>query len=198
MLSQGGQVTQVTLKVDAANTAPTTAPPATRRFVRVFVFGTLIIFIALLAIGMRMRGSGPVEKGPAPMFSMPTFDGPDLSLADLKGKVVVVNFWASWCPPCKDEAPYFEKVYRQYKDRGVVFVGVDYMDTEKEAREFIKTYNITYPNGPDLRGKISQAYRIRGVPETFFVDKEGILQGMVIGPVPQQQLIQKIETLLRQ
>ncbi len=189
---------RVSLTVDAAITGPSPAAPTrTRSLARAFVFGTLVVFIGLLAAGMRMRASGPIDKGPAPAFSMPLFDGPELNLADLKGKVVVLNFWASWCPPCKDEAPYFEKVYRQYKGRGVVFLGVDYMDTEKEAREFIQTFNITYPNGPDLRGKISQAYRIRGVPETFFIDKQGNLQGMVKGPVPQQELIQSIESLLR-
>ena len=108
----------------------------------------------------------------------------------------MINFWASWCPPCREEAPYLESTWRKYKDRGVVFIGVDYADTRKEALAYIEEFDITYPNGPDIGTRISQAYRIRGVPETFFVDKRGQLRGVHIGPLRPPQLEEKIEELL--
>jgi cytochrome c biogenesis protein CcmG/thiol:disulfide interchange protein DsbE len=109
---------------------------------------------------------------------------------------VIINFWASWCPPCREEAPYLEQTWRKYKDQGVVFIGVDYVDTEPEALAYIEESDITYFNGPDLRTEISQAYNIQGVPETFYVAKSGELRGLKIGPLQPPELDQMIEELL--
>ncbi len=205
-LSDAGQRPQTVDTVFSSETPPvadraTTGPrPKTleqRTAVQMAIIGGLLVFLALFAIAMRYRAAGPVSEGEAPTFTLQTFDGGQVSLAEHRGHVVVVNFWASWCPPCRDEAPYLEKVWRRYKDRGVVFIGVDYMDTEREARAYIREFDITYPNGPDLGSKISQAYRIRGVPETFFVDKQGKVAEMFIGPLDEPHLVNSIETLLR-
>jgi len=110
--------------------------------------------------------------------------------------VVVVNFWASWCPPCREEAAYLEATWRDYQDRGVVFIGVDYVDTEAEALAYLEEFEITYFNGPDLGTRISQAYRIQGVPETFFIDRNGLLRGVKIGPLFPPELEDRIEALL--
>jgi len=175
-----------------------------QRIVQLAILATLIAFVLLLAYGMRVRGAGPVSKGEAPPFSLALFDGGKLSLADLRGQVVVINFWASWCPPCRDEAPILEKTWRAYQDKairganGVMFIGVDYMDTEREARAYIAEFDITYPNGPDLGTKIAQAYRIRGVPETFFVDKRGVVAELYIGPISEGKLVGIIERLLQE
>lgn len=158
----------------------------------------VVAFLILLAFGLRTRGAGPVSQGLAPSFTLPLFDGGQLSLEELRGKVVVINFWASWCGPCLDEAPILEQVWREYENRGVVFVGVDYVDTEPEARAYIKRFDITYPNGPDLGSKIAQAYRIRGVPETYFVNQDGRLAKNRIGPFSSQaELVAVLEDLLR-
>jgi cytochrome c biogenesis protein CcmG/thiol:disulfide interchange protein DsbE len=89
-----------------------------------------------------------------------------------------------------------EATWREYRDRGVVFIGVDYLDPEREALAYIEEFGLTYPNGRDLRTQIAQAYRIQGVPETFFVDRLGMLRGLHIGPITELQLEARIETLL--
>ncbi len=106
-----------------------------------------------------------------------------VNLADLSGKGVVLNFWASWCGPCEEEAAALEAAWQKYKDKGIVFVGVDYLDQDPAAKRYLEKFNITYPNGPDLASKVSKRYTIRGVPETFFIDPQGKIVGCrKIGP----------------
>ncbi len=158
----------------------------------------VIAFLAFLGWGLVRAYQGPVEEGPAPDFTLTTFDGETIRLSDLRGQVVVINFWASWCPPCREEAPYLERTWRKYKDKGVMFIGVDYLDTEKKALEYLEEFDITYPNGPDIGTRIADAYRIKGVPETFFVDKQGNLRGVKIGPLRPPELDERIEALLNE
>lgn len=143
----------------------------------------LAALLGLLWLGLSRRSEAGLAIGdPAPDFVLTTFDGQTIDSRDLAGKVVVLNFWASWCVTCKDEAVELEMSSRAYADQGVVFLGVDYVDTEPEALGYLETYGITYPNGPDLRTRISQAYRIRGVPETFIIDAAGKLAYFKAGP----------------
>ena len=155
-----------------------------------------LLFLAILAAGLIMRYQGRPESGPAPDFTLHLFDGGTFRLSDQRGKVVVINFWASWCEPCKSEAPDLERVWRRYKDKGVVFVGVNWSDTEAKARAYLAEFNVTYPNGPDLGRRIGQKYRIQGVPETFFVDREGNVRKVVIRPLTETELTTIIEQLL--
>jgi len=143
----------------------------------------LLAFLLLLFFGLRRTQQGPVQPGaPAPQFSLTTFDGQDLDTTHMRGKVILVNFWASWCVPCEQEAAELQQAYENYKDKGVVFIGVNYVDTEPEARDYMARFDITYPNGPDLGTRISQAYRIRGVPETYIMGANGNLVEAKIGP----------------
>jgi cytochrome c biogenesis protein CcmG, thiol:disulfide interchange protein DsbE len=166
------------------------------------ITGFLLAFIPLMGLlvltgwGLLKAQQGPVSQGLAPDFSLNSFEGPVITLSDLRGQVVVINFWASWCPPCREEAAYLEQTWRKYKDQGVVFIGVDYIDTEPEALAYIKEFDITYLNGPDLGTRISQAYNIQGVPETFFVTKGGKLREPFIGPLSPPILDDLIEELL--
>lgn len=152
--------------------------------------------IALLGWGVVKAATGPRDSGMAPDFSLTGFDTRTVTLSQLRGQVVIVNFWASWCPPCREEAAYLERTWRKYEGKGVVFIGVDWVDTEKEALAYIKEFDITYLNGPDIGTRIAQAYRIQGVPETFFVDKTGRLRGVKIGPLSPPELDNRIDELL--
>ena len=160
------------------------------------VWAGLLSLLALLGLGLARASAGQVDSGTAPDFELTTFDGKAIRLSGLRGQVVVINFWASWCIPCRQEAPILEETWRTFRDRGVVFLGVDYLDTEREALAYIEEFDLTYPNGPDLGTRIAQAYRIQGVPETFFVDGGGMLRGVHIGPISEQALVGRIEALL--
>jgi cytochrome c biogenesis protein CcmG/thiol:disulfide interchange protein DsbE len=156
----------------------------------------VVVFAALIGFGLMQRIQGRPSQGPAPDFSVTTFDGQQLKLSDLRGKVVVVNFWASWCIPCKEEAPALEAIWQEYRDRDVVILGVAYADTDLDSRAFIQKYNLTYPNAPDLGTQISYNYHITGVPETFVVDQRGQIAELYLMQVQTAQLSAVLDRLL--
>ena len=172
-------------------------PTSGRKRIGIIVtFALILALLGLLAWGLRKVQAGPLSTGMAPDFTTTGFDGRTVMLSELRGQVVIVNFWASWCPPCREEAAYLEETWRKYNGKGVVFIGVDWVDTEKEALAYIDEFDITYLNGPDIGTRAAQAYNIQGVPETFFVAKNGELRGVHIGPLQSPQLDEKIEELL--
>lgn len=139
---------------------------------------------------------GRLRSGPAQDFQLRLYSGGDFRLTEQRGKPVLVNFWASWCPPCRDEAPVLERAWRRYRDRGVVLVGVDIWDSEQDAREFLRRFGVTYPNGPDLNGSAAVDYGLTGIPETFFVRSDGTVARHWIGPLTDEQIAALIEELL--
>lgn len=172
---------------------PANTPPdeqSTRRVDRritlgqVTSVGVLLFFVAFLAIGLRREWvSDQRATGVAPDFEFTTFSGETIRLADLKGKGVVLNFWASWCVPCRTEAPWLEAAWRRERDNGIVFIGLAYLDQEPAAQAFLAEFDITYPSGPDLQSAAARRYRITGVPETFFIGPDGKIVSTVIGPI---------------
>jgi cytochrome c biogenesis protein CcmG, thiol:disulfide interchange protein DsbE len=161
--------------------------PAARRlpvWVTGLAFLVLLAFLVMIGLGLKRAQQGPILRGQAvPPILLTTFDGPAVNTSELKGKVVVLNFWASWCKPCEGEAAALESAWQSYKPGGnVVFLGIDYVDTEPEARAYLKKFNISYTNGPDMGTKISQMFRITGVPETYIIDRNGKLAFAQIGP----------------
>src|SRR5581483_2357534 len=123
-------------------------------------------------------------------------DGRTLRLADLAGQPAVVNFWASWCQPCRQEAEVLERFAQEYGPRGVTFVGVNVWDSGDKARAFLDEFGITYLNGADSAGSAAVDYGLTGLPETYFVDRDGQLVRKFIGPVTERALRAAVEELL--
>ncbi len=132
------------------------------------------------------------DNRPAPDFTLTLSDGRAVKLSDYRGKAVVINFWASWCAPCRAEAPTLEETHKRYADRGVVILGISLWDTEEAAAEFRKVYGQTYPSGVDPNGKIAIEYGVSGIPETYFITPDGIIAAKFVGPLP----LETMETLL--
>lgn len=169
---------------------------ARRRWWGLGVLLAIIVgFVALLAYGFtkdpRAIPSALVGK-PAPDFQLTLFDGSQVRLSDFRGKAVFLNFWASWCPPCRAEARLLEEAWRQVKDREIVFLGVNIQDTEAGARGFIEEFEITYPNGRDHQSRIAINYGVYGIPETFFIDREGRITYKHIGALGWELLGSKL------
>lgn len=181
-------------------------PPAPRRRLvlsQISVIVIVLLLIGLFAYGLLFRKETPrPASGTAPDFALTLFPdyqagfGEQVDLASLRGKVVVLNFWASWCDPCKEEAALLQSVAEAYADRGVVFIGADYLDQEPAALRYLQEFGITYANGPDLGSQIARRYRIQGVPETFFITADGTVDWFKIGPLSAAELQGCLDNLL--
>jgi cytochrome c biogenesis protein CcmG/thiol:disulfide interchange protein DsbE len=135
-----------------------------------------------------------VDPRPARDFRLELFEGGTVQLSEFRGQIVVVNFWASWCPPCREEAPALEAASRALRDEGVVFVGVDVWDDRDDALAFIDAFGVSYPNGPDDDG-IAIEYGVTGIPETYIIDRDGRLAAKFVGPITTGQLIDTVRSV---
>jgi cytochrome c biogenesis protein CcmG/thiol:disulfide interchange protein DsbE len=163
---------------------------------------SILPVLALLAYGFRTDPRAipsPLVGRPAAAFTLVGFDGRPVSLPGMRGKIVVLNFWASWCyPACYEEAPVLERNWRTYRDRGVVVVGIDIQDTEEAARKFIAQFGLSFPNAQDPGGKVSVEYGVYGVPETFFIDRSGVIRKKHVGAVTEEVFRSEVERLLKE
>jgi cytochrome c biogenesis protein CcmG/thiol:disulfide interchange protein DsbE len=161
---------------------------------RILAWAVLILFLIIIAIVLFQTRKGSLVVGETvPDFSLMTFDGKRIQLSDYRGKVVVLNFWASWCQPCEEEADILEAIWQHYRPQeNVMFIGIDYVDTETEARRYLEKYLVSYPNAPDVGTRVSQIFRIRGVPETYILNPQGNLAYIRIGPFNSFQEIKSI------
>ncbi len=181
------------------NTMDNQTPPAEekkRGFGKYLVLVVALAFAGLLGYGLLTAGDDRVEAGKAPDFTLTSFDGEQYRLSDLEGKVVVVNFWATWCISCKDEATELELAWQDFKDENVVFLGVDYLDQKPLNLEWMDRYGITYPNGDDIQGRIYNSYGVQGLPETFVINRRGEISKVFVGAVTQEQLSAEIRAAL--
>ena len=158
-------------------------------------------FLGLLAVGLANRSpvtgkSGLTRVGkPAPQFVLPGVGGGEIDLADFSGEPMVINFWASWCPPCRQEALVLEDAARAHVD-DVQFVGVDIQDADEDAEAYLAEFNITYPNGLDRQGRVTVDYGVIGLPVTFFVSKAGVVERRWVGAINLDQLEARIGELI--
>lgn len=167
----------------------------------VAITAVAIIFVAILALGMfNSRVDRPDDV--APNFEMKFFNGyewqdrPTANLSDFQGRPVVLNFWASWCVECIREAKLLEDLWQEYREQGVVFLGIAYIDVEKNSLAYLEEYAITYPNAPDLQTAISSKYDITGVPETFFIDKNGDVEYIHLSAVNETMVRSLLDKML--
>jgi cytochrome c biogenesis protein CcmG, thiol:disulfide interchange protein DsbE len=179
-------------------------------WIQIIVWAFLVGLLAIVAVQLNRAQEGTVQPGSAISdFTFELFEGYEyngqsqIKLSDLHGKVVVINFWASWCKPCEQEASALQAAWMEYESTGqVIFIGADYVDTPTEANVYLKKFNITYPNGEDRdlqrERPLSQYFRISGVPETYFIDNEGVLRYVHIGPLTSiEQIRAQIDPLLK-
>jgi cytochrome c biogenesis protein CcmG, thiol:disulfide interchange protein DsbE len=170
------------------------------------VICVLVALLALLAYGMAQnspdRGLDSAlargERVPAPALKLPELgrDERTISLADYHGRVVVLNFWGSWCDPCRDESPLLERWHQRIKDRGGTVLGVDMLDVTGDAQDFIDEYQLTYPMLKDKDGRGLETFGVVQYPETFVIDRQGRIAGLRRGPVDEQFMRQNVEPLL--
>jgi len=164
------------------------------------VIGLAVAFIWLLAFDFSRDPRyirSPLIGRQAPSFDLVLFDGGRIRLEELRGRAVLINFWASWCPPCRVEAPALEAAWKTFKEGDVVFVGVNIQDKEEDARAFIKEFSITYRNGWDPTVRVAVNYGVWGIPETFFLDREGRITFKHVGALSVPVITAKLDQALR-
>lgn len=189
-----------------------------RRWPRVAAISGALAFVALLTYGLATSGTSTVideslargEAEEAPAFDLPVLEPGELpaklqlrlraqladgrlDLEELEGTPLVLNFWASWCTPCREEAPLLEASWGRYGKRGVLFLGLDMQDFSEDARSFLREFSITYPTIREPGNEVARSYGATGVPETYFIDIDGRVVGHVTGVVTRRQLANGIE-----
>jgi cytochrome c biogenesis protein CcmG, thiol:disulfide interchange protein DsbE len=163
------------------------------------VVAVVAVIVALLMTGLGRDPSvfaSPLVGRTAPNFTLPQLDGPPVTLAKLRGQIVVINFWASWCTECQVEQAALDQTWQQFQDSGVVVIGVDFEDSTGAARGYVRTYDVTYPVVEDTNSRTALAYGLRGVPETFVVNRSGRIVSHVIGPVNAAALASEVNSML--
>lgn len=178
----------------------------TKSYKLLIVFAIAGLVLALAAAGFLITQGGkpnkisskaPLEKKElAPNFTLGLMGGKKFSLNDYKGKPILINFFASWCLPCREEMPVLEKIVHEYQPKGVIFLGIAVDDTEKKMKEFIARYGVTFPVGLDKTAEIQKAFGLYGIPTTYFIDKKGIINYFHSGTVTEELLQHELNKLL--
>jgi len=183
--------------VDATQPQRLTAPQLVAAIAGVATLVALIVVIGLVMRGGNERsGLGIISIGratdvrprPAPDFVLTSFDGQRIQLSDYRGRIVVLNFWATWCPPCREEAPVLQRAAERLESAGVTILGIDVWDDQAAAIEFLNETGVTYPNAEDTTRLIPVEFGVTGLPETFVIDRQGVLVRRWVGPLSDDDL----------
>lgn len=164
----------------------------------------LIAGAAWIALSIESKGatniSAPQAGFPAPDFTLKTPKGEAYTLSELKGQAILVNLWATWCPPCRAEMPTIEKIYQEYKDQGFIVLAIDmtYQDDPFAVVPFVDEFKLTFPILLDETSDVASAYQLRSLPSSYFINRAGIIQEVVIGgPMSETLLRTRIEKILQ-
>ncbi len=170
--------------------------------IAILILAILIsLFAIFLATGLANQASATGRSGEqligrkAPEFLADSINGKPVSLSNYPESPIILNFWASWCPPCRDETPHFEKIWRLYKEKDVVVIGINVQDDLNSANEYISEFDVTFINGMDKNGRIMVDYGVTGLPVTFFLDREGMIIGRWVGSIGASSLESRVEAL---
>jgi len=166
-----------------------------RKGLAILVLAVVIAgFTVFLATGLIGRSSATgrsgeelVGKAP-PWFAAPKIDGGIVTLDQYQGSPLIINFWASWCPPCRDETPDIEDMWKSRMDEGLVVIGVNVQDSEEEAKNYLSEFSVTFPNVLDSDGRITVEYGVTGLPVTFFISRDGRVAGRWVGSISESRL----------
>lgn len=142
----------------------------------------LVLALVILATGCTETGAAVGDR--APDFQLQDLEGNEVSLSSLRGNPILLNFWATWCPPCRLEMPFIQEVYQEWTDKGLVILAIDMGESTATVREFMQNNNYTIPVLLDTRRVVSQKYNVTAIPTTFFIDRNGVIQDKLIGPFP--------------
>jgi peroxiredoxin len=167
----------------------------------VFLLGAVWIWFSAVPASATMSGQTPSPRQgfAAPDFTLELMQGGEVTLSDLRGQVIILNLWASWCPPCRAEMPALQRVYEDNRARGLVVLAINttYQDSLSSAQEFASQYELSFPVPLDRSGTVSRLYQLRALPTTFFIDRQGVIDQVVIGgPMSEATLRAAVENLL--
>ena len=171
-------------------------------YIAILLLGLIWIFVSADHSGISTSGliPAPQQGFLAPDFELQKTTGETIKLSDLRGQAVLVNLWATWCPPCRAEMPAIEKIYNEYKEDGFVVLAVNmtYQDTQSNIAPFVAEYGITFPILLDQSGSVGASYQLRSLPSSFFIDRDGIISEVVIGgPMAEALLRTRVEEILK-
>ncbi|MCR8982511.1 thiol-disulfide oxidoreductase ResA [Brevibacillus laterosporus] len=166
-----------------------------RTSMRVAILGVLLVAL-VFAVYTSFAKPNEIKKGDkVPNFSLQSLDGETMTLADLKGKGVILNFWGSWCEPCRNEMPDLEKAWLANKDQNIVIVGVNVGESEVSAEQFVRQVKTTFPILMDKQREVTKVYNIGQMPSTFYIDQDGIVQDIIIGPMNEKRINAALEKI---
>lgn len=185
------------------NLAPVNSNRLITIMTSILILGAVWTFISRVPESSSQQSGpppNPKEGFTAPDFTLDLLDGGQLTLSDLRGHPVVLNLWASWCLPCRSEMPAIEKVFQQYKDEGLIVIGMNRtaQDSQSNALAFVQELGLTFPIVLDRDGSVSTRYQLLGLPSTFFIDQSGIIRSVIVGgPVSEATIQSNVEDLLQ-
>jgi cytochrome c biogenesis protein CcmG, thiol:disulfide interchange protein DsbE len=170
---------------------------SSKRSARILLFTAApIAFVAIVAWATMSRSTRATAGDPAPDFSLPSMNGGEVGLSEFEGRPLFINFWASWCIPCREEAPDLVQTWRSYEKTELAMIGINWQDLKADAAGFVDRYAISYPTLRDTTGRVATAYGVLAPPESVFISREGLIESHIYGPMTGGEMKAQIDDLL--